>query len=406
MVGFEVWLPTKIIFGLGQISRVGDLTSKYGKNAMLVTGKHHARRTGKLDRVVACLKEAGLETIVFDQAEPNPLSTTVDAGAELAKNTECEVVVGFGGGSAMDTAKAVAIASTNEGGIWRYAGPTSNPDHADPVRALPVIAIPTTSGTGSEANRYAVITNPATKEKPGMGSDHIYPKVSIVDPELMVSMPAEVTASTGIDALSHAIEAYLNRNPTPFSDMLAEEAIRLIAQNLKRAYQNGGDLEARSKMAWASTLAGMAMDKSDCILAHALAHSLGGRLNVPHGKAVAAFLPAVIRFSYRANLKRFGRLSELLGEDVKGLSEEDAASTSDLALQNLMIGVGMDITPLDLGASEDMAQQLVEDAFGCTLDLIKNNPRPVTREDVLQVCKDAMKTVDPLRITPARESVE
>ncbi|MGC9308764.1 MAG: iron-containing alcohol dehydrogenase, partial [Thermoplasmatota archaeon] len=240
---FTQYNPVKVVFGSGTVENIGSLVREHGGAALIVTGQSSMKKTGVLDRVVASLDETGVESMVFDKVEPNPSFPTVDAGAEQAK--ECDLVIGLGGGSAMDAAKAIAIAAANNRPIADFY------NGEEPLRTMPIFAIASTAGTGSEVDRYFVLTNPKTKGKHGWGHPSTYPEAAIVDPAVMATMPPRLTASTGLDAFFHALEAYISLKATPMSDLYAREALRRIIDDLPVAYRHGDDMDARSSMALA-----------------------------------------------------------------------------------------------------------------------------------------------------------
>jgi len=243
MQEFNFFLPTKVYFGKGTLRKIGEETVKLGGKVMVVTGKTSARKTGILQKVENSLKKEKIETILFEQVEPNPSFETVKKGVEISRREKIEVIVALGGGSPMDTAKAIALLSTNSLPLEQYIG-------QDKVKKplLPLVAIPTTAGTGSEVTKYAVLTNKGKTppQKEVIGDAHLFPKIAILDPELTLSLPPSITADTGVDALSHAIEGFSSNRAQPFADLLALESIKLIFRYLPEAIKNPHNLEARS----------------------------------------------------------------------------------------------------------------------------------------------------------------
>ena len=383
---FEMVLPERLIFGCGQVMRVGELTHEYGRRALLVSYPVGSEPSGALDRVASYLRQAGVEVVVFDRVQANPLTTTVDEGAVLARRERCDVIVGVGGGSAMDTAKAIALAATNEGGIWNYMPPGT----LIASGALPIVLVTTTAGTGSHATRYFVLSNPETQQKNGCGYPCAYARASIVDPELTLTLPRGQTSSTGLDVLFHALEAFVYKGANRFTDMLAEEAMRLVVANLKTVYRDGGDIEARTKMSWADTAAGIAIDQAGTVLLHAMAHPPGGRVNATHGLAIAACALPWMRFSYSAAPERFARIAEFLGEDVHGLPVATAAARSVDGLERQLRSVDARTTLSDLGVREDMLEDFTRDDFKFMAGSIENSPRPATFEQVVALYREAL----------------
>ncbi len=293
---FEFSMPVKVVFGAGKLNEAGKLAVGYGKKALLVCDPFFSAN-GLAERLRKILRADGVETVLYDKVVPNPTTTSIDAGAELCRKEDCSFVIGMGGGSSIDTAKAVAVAATHEGPIWPYA------IGQKPItgRTLPIVAVSTTSGTGSQCTCFSVITNPKTNQKPGMGSPHILPKLAIVDPELMLSVPKTLTLITGFDVFSHAVEAYTSNIASPMSDMFAEKAISLMAKNLPAALKNGADIEARSGMALADTYAGVAICHAVVSLAHVMAHVIGGHFHdIAHGDALYTIYRSVLGFNAKA----------------------------------------------------------------------------------------------------------
>ena len=276
MEPFNFSLPTGVVFGPGSVLRLPQAVAGLGSRALLVTYPDVMRATGILGMVTDLLDEAGVVVVVDEGVEPNPRSEYVDRLARVARDEGCSFVVGLGGGSAMDAAKAIAFAAANGTSVLDYLPGGSNPWAVGVRDALPIVTIATTAGTGSEVTRIAVITDTQRHYKPGVVHPSLYPTVSIVDPNLMLGVPAEVTATTGVDVLFHALEAYLSRGANLFSDLFGQEAIRLTVTNLETAFHDGSDLEARTNMAWASTLAGVAFDNANVVAIHAIGQCIGG----------------------------------------------------------------------------------------------------------------------------------
>lgn len=381
--------PVRLHMGAGASHRIGELARLYGTRALVVTGRSAARRTGALDRVLASLRQAGVEAEVWDRVTPNPEAPTVDEGAELARRMETDLVVGLGGGSAMDTAKLIAAVAESGGRAWEYA-PVHGPNRRRPIGALPVIAVPTTSGTGSHANATAVITNPETREKLGIWHPLMYPKEAVVDVELLASMPPAVTRATGLDVLFQCIEPYVGRRASPFTDLLAEEGIRLARRYLVRAYRDGSDLEARAGMAVADTLAGIAIDQAGVGLIHALEHPVSGRYGAVHAEGLAALAPAVMAFNLPERPERFARIADLLGEDVVGLSAEAGGQRAIVAVERLLRELDATWGLVDFGVKEQDIPQLVDDTLRTMKGAVANNPRSSTQGDLAELYRRSL----------------
>jgi len=273
--------------------------------------------------IKSVLKENGIEVVHFDKVIPNPTTEVVSAGAQLARETKVEFVIGLGGGSSIDTAKAIAVEATHQGSCWDYlyfrqTQPTE--------RTLPIIAIPTTSGTGSNVTAVAVVTNPLERSKSALSSPRLFPQVSIVDPELMLTLPPYMTAVTGFDAFSHAFESYITPKCSPYTEILALESIKVIFRYLDAAVRDGQDLEARGKMAWADTLAGLCIANSAVTLPHGIAMALSGMYpQVAHGQALASIYLPIMRFSLKYAIEKFATIARLLNPAAAAINDKEAA---------------------------------------------------------------------------------
>jgi 1,3-propanediol dehydrogenase/alcohol dehydrogenase len=301
----------------------------------------------------------------------------VTKGAALCKEARAEVVVAIGGGSPLDAAKAIALLATNQEEIGTY-------EKEVPLKeALPLVAIPTTSGTGSEITRFTVITDTKTKVKMLIGHETLIPKVAILDPILTVSMPKDVTAATGMDALTHAIEAYTSKVATPFTDLFALKAVELISQNLIRAVHNPEDLEARANMLKGQMYAGYAFGNASVALVHAMSRPLGAHFGLSHGIANAILLPGVLAYNRATCVGKMRDLAKALGEIVEGVSAKEASHKAVAAVEALFEETGLEKRLSAYGVKEDQLPLLVEDAFASGSRL--NNPRIATKEDLLNL---------------------
>jgi len=323
MNSFNYYQPTEILFGKGRLKEVGKVASKFGCRCLLVTVPAFQEIEPALQLIKSVLKENGIEVVHFDKVIPNPTTEVVTAGAKLARETEVEFVIGLGGGSSIDTAKAIAVEATHQGSCWDYlyfrqTQPTE--------RTLPIIAIPTTSGTGSNVTAVAVVTNPLERSKSALSSPRLFPQVSIVDPELMLTLPPYMTAVTGFDAFSHAFESYITPKCSPYTEILALESIKVIFRYLDAAVRDGQDLEARGKMAWADTLAGLCIANSAVTLPHGIAMALSGMYpQVAHGQALASIYLPIMRFSLKYATEKFATIARLLNPAAVAINDKEAA---------------------------------------------------------------------------------
>jgi alcohol dehydrogenase class IV len=385
---FNVNLPVRIVFGLGQLKGIGQIAKDFGSKAF-VTIDPYLEGSGVADEVRSYLAKSGLAVVSFSTIKPNPVCFDVDQGAALCKEHGCDVVVAVGGGSAIDTAKAVAILAVNRGQSWNYIARTDR-EVLRPETALPLVAVPTTAGTGAEVTLYSVISNPQVKEKGCIHTPLIFPKVAIVDPALMASMPAKLTAMTGIDALSHSVESFINVHATPYSDLVARESIRLVARFLPEAVANGSNLKARSKMAWAAALGGIAISHAGTTLPHALGQPVSGLVDAPHGGSICACLAKVLQFSYTSNFEKFAALAEAFDESIRDLPLRTRAEKSGELAQRLFRDIDCEIGFRDFGMKDEFIDKATEVAVqGYSFDL-DNHPRKVTAEEIKWLYQQCM----------------
>lgn len=385
IANFTVTQPTLIRFGCGAVKDLASLVKQLGGTKVLVVADPGLEKAGLLDRIVAPLKENGVGYELYTDVDPEPGLRLADNGAALAKKMGADCVVGAGGGSAMDVAKAISILITNGGKAEDYLGlgKIKKP-------GVPKIMVPTTSGTGAEVTFTAVFINEKTQSKGGMNGDPLYPEAAVLDPELTVSLPQHVTAATGIDAFTHAIEAFVSTQAHPVSDMYAIEAMDLIAANLGKAYANGNNIEARSNMLLGSLLGGKALATAGVGLVHAMAYPLGGMFGIPHGLANAVLLPYVIEFNLIGAPEKYAAVAEIIGCDTEGLSLKEAARTTVDALYELNMEVGIPASLEALNITADKIEEMAKIALTVTRP-VENNPRKPSLADVIKIYHTAMK---------------
>lgn len=376
-ISFNYNLPVNIVFGFGKANQVGELTKPYGKKALIVTGGSSAKRSGLYDRVKNSLEKSGLETVLFDKVKQNPLTTTAIEGAEAAKAGGCDVVVAIGGGSIMDCAKGIAFLAKNDGDINDYI---YNRLHSDD--ALPLVLIPTTCGTGSEGNGFAVLTNPENGDKKSLRCNAIIAKVSIVDSECMMTMPKKILASVGFDALCHCIEAYTSKIAQPFTDALSLYAIKLISDNLVKVYNDPTDREGWEKLTLASTIGGMVINTAGVTLAHGMEHPASGLKDIVHGRGLAALTPVIIEASYKGERFKFGNIARAMG----GLTAEDCAVKVRALLKAIDLECGLG----DLGIEEKDIPWMAENCMKVSAAGVANNPIVFTKEQIAELYAKAM----------------
>lgn len=381
---FELRYPTEIIFGNGTFDQLGTKSAEYGKRVFLVTGTSAMHRTGIIDKALKILKDSSAEEVyLYDKAEHDPSVETVDNGVILAKKGKFDVVVGIGGGSALDVAKTIACLVTNEGSAADYqAGKEIK------YPGIPFIALPTTAGTGAEITKNSVITDTKKKIKQSIRSNYMIAKVAIVDPLLTVSMPSHVTAASGMDALTQAIECYVSLSTNPVSSALAIRSISLISKYIFRAFNDGNDLEARESMALGSLLGAMAFANASLGAVHGLAHPIGAMFDAPHGVICALLLPHVMEFNLPSRKIEFAQIAEAMGQDIrKSSSKESAGYLSISFVKDLLSKLNMPQHLKDLGISVSDLSVIAFSAKGSSLN---NNPRPVTPEVLIEILSKAM----------------
>jgi alcohol dehydrogenase len=376
---FTVTQPTRIQFGVGSISNLAATVQDFNGSKVFLVMDPALISSGIADQITAPLDKAGLPYVLYDTIDPEPGLKLADKGYKLAKSKGCDCVIGAGGGSAMDVAKAVAILLTNGGKAADYLG-------LDKI-AKPGVAkimVPTSAGTGAEVTFTAVFINEKTGSKGGMNGAPLYPEATILDPLLTLSLPPKVTASTGIDALTHALEAYTSTQAHTISEMYSLEAIRLISQNLPKAYANGSNLEARSALLMGSLLGGKALATAGVGLVHAMAYPMGGMFGVAHGLANAILLPYVIEYNLIGNMEKYARLAEILGKKTSGLTTREAAERCVEALFELNADVGIPGTLQDIDIPLDQLPEMARIALTVTRP-VENNPRQPSLDDVITI---------------------
>lgn len=374
---FSFELPTKIEYGIGAVGSLADVIKNLNAVKVLLITDKGIVRSGLLDRIIDLLECSKLRWKVFDGVEPNPKDYNVQEGTEVAGRFGPDCLVALGGGSPIDCAKAIAVVARQGGAVRDYEGP--NKIGAD---VLPLIAIPTTAGTGSEVTFSSVITDSGEKFKFSIKDPAIAPRVAVVDPEMTVSMPPDLTASTGMDALTHAIEGFTAKAAEPIADSAALYAIELITSHLRTAVSDGGNLEARAGMLLGSVLAGMAFSHSDVAAVHCVAEALGGKYDAPHGVCNAVVLPAVMAYNMEYCKERYARIAAAMG-----LADENvdrAARRAVDAVQKLAVDVHLPAFNT-LGVQENDLEELAINSFknGSNVD----NPRSMTQADYLNLFK-------------------
>ncbi|HBU11639.1 MAG TPA: alcohol dehydrogenase [Clostridiales bacterium] len=387
---FAYFIPTRIIFGSGKLN---DLHKQVlpGKKALIVTSAGQSVKVnGYLDRLTAQLDKAGVSHVLFDKILPNPVKDHVMEGAAAAREHGCDFVIGLGGGSPIDSAKSIAVMATNDGDYWDYVGGGSGggkPILNDP---LPIVAITTTAGTGTEADQWTVITKTETNEKIGFGYDKTFPTLAVVDPELMLTVPPALTAYQGFDALFHSAEGYIATKASPLGDMMSLESIRLVGKSLAAAVQDGSNLQAREDIAWANTLAGMVEAVSSCISQHAMEHPLSGyHPEVAHGAGLIMICEA-----YFAHIAQKHGADEKMVNMAKALGKSNAKHPMDFvaALRDLMQACDVDtLTMSDYGITREELPHLAQAARDTMGGLFTVDPCEVSLQDEIRIYEESYR---------------
>ncbi len=381
---FTVTQPTSIRFGCGAVADLGAIVKQLGGSKVFLVADPGLPADNLLNRVTKPLDDNGIPYTLYTNVDPEPGLLLADQGADLARQAGADCVVGVGGGSAMDVAKAVSILLTNGGRAEDYLG-------LGKIKkaGVPKIMIPTTAGTGAEVTFTAVFINEKTKSKGGMNGDPLYPDAAILDPELTASLPPQVTASTGVDAFTHAIEAFVSTQAHPISDMYATEAMRLISANLAKAYAHGGNMAARTNMLLGSLLAGKALATAGVGLVHAMAYPLGGMHGIPHGLANAVLLPYVLQYNLIGAPEKYAEVATIMGCDIKGMNHKEAARCMVEAVFELNMEIGIPATLAELDIPADQIPEMARIALTVTRP-VENNPRKPTLDDVISVYQMAL----------------
>ncbi|MGO3838211.1 MAG: iron-containing alcohol dehydrogenase [Vagococcus sp.] len=381
---FDYFIPNVNFFGPGSVKVTGERVKLLNmKKALIVTDEFLKNmENGPVAQVIDSLKDAGIEYEFYTGVEPNPKISNCKDGLKIYNDTHCDGIITVGGGSAHDCGKGIGILATHDEELTELAGidTLTNP-------LPPIVAVNTTAGTASEVTRHCVLTNTETKLKFVIVSWRNVPLVSINDPLLMLAIPPALTAATGMDALTHAVESYVSINANPVTDAAAIQAMKLISENLRQAYAFGANEKARENMAYASLLAGMAFNNADLGYVHAMAHQLGGQYDMPHGVANAILLPTVQEYNMVSNLDRYADIAVFLGENIDGLSKREAAEKAIQAMRDLAVDVGIPTNLKDMGVKKEdfdlMAENALKDGNAFS------NPRIGNKADIIRLFEQA-----------------
>ncbi|HAT4167328.1 TPA: L-threonine dehydrogenase [Clostridium perfringens] len=382
-MSYKFFMPAISLMGADCLKDAGDQVGELGfKKALIVTDKVLGQ-IGIVKKVTDVLDNKNIEYAIYDETKPNPTVKNVNDGLALLKEKECDFVISLGGGSAHDCAKGIALLATNGGEIKDYEGVDKSKKPQ-----LPMVGINTTAGTGSEMTLFAIITDEERHIKMALVDKHLTPIIAVNDPMLMLAMPKSLTAATGMDALTHAIEAYVSTAATPITDACAEKAIELISNYLVNAVENGQDVEARDMMAYAEYLAGMAFNNASLGYVHAMAHQLGGFYNLPHGVCDAILLPHVQEYNKSTSASRLAKIAKIMGGNIEGLTDEQGADLCIDMIKSLSQTIGIPEGLGVLGVKESDFETLATNALNDACSL--TNPRKGNLEEVIDIFKKAM----------------
>jgi alcohol dehydrogenase class IV len=377
---FEFQHAGEIIFGNGRISEVGSVVSRFGRRCLIVSGPKRGALRDLYPIVGDLLEHLGLRWEHFDGVSPNPTVELISTGSKLAKRFEADVILGIGGGSSLDAAKAIAVEATHEGTSWDYLFFKRKPSS----RTLPVVAVGTTSGSGSHATQVAVVTDTVSRDKSALYDDHLIPRAAIVDPQLMLSVPSNVTAATGFDVFCHAFESILNPRSNAVTELFAWEAVRRVVNDLPTAVQGGSDLAARGSLAWADTLAGMSICRAGVVLPHGIAMAVGGMFpSASHGRALASVYRACLEFTWDSAVSKFAALARILDPKLTDLRDSDAAALCPGLLQEFLVRIGLTCSLKDFGMSKADIPALAKQSM--MLPDYSKNPKVPTPANITEI---------------------
>ena len=375
--------PNKIILGMNTTSIVPEEIKKLGGGRLLLVTDPGVVQAGLISPVEESLKTKNLDYVLYDAVEPEPPARVIDRGAEIFKSEKCGIILGLGGGSSLDVAKGISLLATNGGKILDYCGVD-----LVPKKGAPFLLMPTTAGTGSEATRVLVLTDEEQNVKNVVFTPHALADTAIVDPALTLSMPPNVTADTGMDAMVHAIETYVSMNATVFSDVLAERAIELIARYLPMAWAKGANSEARYQMSVAATIAGLAFGSGGLGAVHALAYPLGTEYHMTHGRTNAIMLPHVMQYNISGSPAKYARIAQLMGQNIEGCSLIETAGMAVTAIKEMLDAVNVSYHIADYGVAKEDLPKLVDGGMK-QARLFVPNPRDLVEKDVTSIYEEA-----------------
>lgn len=393
MIDFDFSIPTKVLFGVGKLDEL-KREDLFGKLALVVASAEDAARgSDTLDRVLTALKHQNIDYMIFDKVRQNPSKAHVMEAAQFARDNFCDVVIGVGGASVIDSAKAIALMARNPGDLWDYVVTGSGKGFPVKNKALPIVAVITTAGTGSEIDPWLDITNEDAREKIGFGVPSTFPRLSVVDPELTVSVPPFLTAIQGFDAFFHAVEGFIAEIATPISEAFSLQTIRLIYKNLPKAVRDGSDIEARTNIALAGLLSGMVQSTSSCTSQHSMEHAMSAyHPELPHGAGLLMISDAYFSFFAKYVPDRFIKMAHMMGEVTDGLSDAEKPMTFVRAMQKLKKECGVDNLKMsDYGIRPDEMETLARGAHKMMSNLFAMDRYTLSLQENIDIFKAAYR---------------
>ena len=381
---FSFHTTPQLYFGQGSLERLPQELKQWNPQSILLVSDPGVLKAGITAKVETLIVDAGYRVTIFSEVEPDPRIETAEACANAARSCKADVIIGVGGGSAMDIAKVAAVLAYSKQHIHSMFG-------IEQVNAagLALILVPTTAGTGSEVTHIAILSDEQEHLKKGIVSKFLFPRLAIVDPLLTLGVPAAVTAASGMDALLHAVEAFTSKNANDLSDTLARRAMRLISENLRDAYQNGQNLEARTGMLEGSMLAGMAFANAGVTAVHAFAYPIGAEFHIPHGVANSIMMGPVLTFNISGNPAKFAEVAECISEKIDGTSVQDRAELSVAIMKQLAHDIDIPKNLSSFGVRKEHIPNLADGVLKVTR-LLANNPRAITRDDAIALYTEVL----------------
>lgn len=376
---YSILQVKRLIAGINSIDSIGDVVAEQGVTKALVLSDQGVWNAGLVERPLQLLQSAGVDCTVIHEVPPEPTVEDVEQIFQLTRVVDCQIIICIGGGSVMDVGKIVAVLKTNDASVRDLL--TGSPIKEN---GIPTLMVPTTAGTGAEVTQNAIVLVPEDEVKIGIVSSKLVPDCAILDPAMTVKLPPHVTASTGMDALAHAIECYISKKANPFSDTYALKAVELICRSIRQAYRNGNDLQARHDMLLGAMFGGMCIATSSTTAVHALAYPLGGRYRIPHGLSNAILLPHVMKFNLDASEDKFRDIAIAMGIDVTNCTVQEAAAKMIENLFTLIEDLHMNIKLSEKGIGEQDLEIMAESAAKVTR-LLNNNPKQMNRTDMIEI---------------------